>query len=259
MSILVVQLVPQGLFFGADRNITSQLTMHDGNVEIIVSGQSQSPKVLKWPNHEVILGYVGAAEFDGQATDRWLFSFIGRNLDFPSLGHLASTLTGELNALYDAGKLEGPSIVHLGGFEQVEGAWMPRVYFIRNTGELYPTGAYEVVDHFVCSEELAQPVYFGGKSADEIRDYVRNGFFSFRQGYDLGSFGAIDQGLRAAMAAIVKTHPTKPHPEPASLEEWSKHVALAVHGYGAYFAAFYPPFEQYVGGGADVVWASWPS
>jgi hypothetical protein len=59
------------------------------------------------------------------------------------------------------------------------------------------------------------------------------------------------------MTAIVHTHPSRPHPAPTTLEEWSKHVALAIHGYGAYFAAFYPPFEQYVGGGADVVWAGW--
>ena len=61
MSILVVQLVPEGLLFGADRNITSQLKLSDGSVEIVVSGQSERPKVLKWPNREVIVGYVGAA------------------------------------------------------------------------------------------------------------------------------------------------------------------------------------------------------
>jgi len=58
---------------------------------------------------------------------------------------------------------------------------------------------------------------------------------------------------------IILTHPRQPHPVPTTLPEWSKHVALAIHGYGAYFAAFYPAFQQFVGGGADVVWASWPT
>jgi acylphosphatase len=48
VSILVVQPTPQGLLFGADRNITSQLTLSDGTIEVVVSGQSERPKVLKW-------------------------------------------------------------------------------------------------------------------------------------------------------------------------------------------------------------------
>jgi hypothetical protein len=64
--------------------------------------------------------------------------------------------------------------------------------------------------------------------------------------------------MTGAIASIVHTHPGKPHEVPTTLEEWAKHVALAIKGYGAYFASFYPPFAQYVGGGADVVWARWP-
>ncbi len=33
---------------------------------------------------------------------------------------------------------------------------------------------------------------------------------------------------------------------------------MAVLGYGAYFGAFYEAFEQYVGGGADVMSVAWP-
>lgn len=258
MSILVVQLVPEGLLFGADRNITSQMTLSDGTVEVVVSGQSERPKVLKWPNREVIVGYVGAAEIEGEPTDQWLYAFIGRNLDFLDLEALAQTLTDELDALYRSGDFRGPAILHLGGFERVGGEWTPRVYFIRNTVALHEDGTYECGEAFDCSEELSQEAYFGSKSGSEIRDYVRGHFFSFRQGYDLGSFGAIDLKLREAMQVIVHTHPLRPHPVPTTLSEWAKHVALAIHGYGAYFAAFYPPFEQYVGGGADVVWAAWP-
>lgn len=257
MSILLVQLVPEGLLFGADRNITSQLTMRDGSIEIVVTGQSQRPKVLKWPNHEVIVGYVGVAEIGGLPTDQWLYAFIGRNLNFPDLKSLAHALTTELDPLYQAGDFEGPSILHLGGFEQVGGEWTPRVYFIRNTTALNTDGSYEVGDHFDCTEELSQPTYFASKTGDEIRHWLGTHAFSFRQGYDLGSFNAIDLALRDAMMSIIATHPHKPHPVPATLDEWSKHVALAIHGYGAYFASFYPPFQQYVGGGADVVWARW--
>jgi hypothetical protein len=68
----------------------------------------------------------------------------------------------------------------------------------------------------------------------------------------------IDGALRAAMAALIHHHPLRIHPWPNSLEEWSKHLRMSVLGYSAYFGAFYTSFEQYVGGGADVVAVPWP-
>jgi hypothetical protein len=258
VSILVVQLVSEGLLFGADRNITTQLTKRDGSTEIIVSAQSQRPKVLKWPNRDVIVGYVGEGIVEGHPTDDWLYAFIGRNLDSPDLETVAQKLNAELDALYQARDFAGPMLLHLGGFEDVAGIWTPRVFFIRNTTALNEDGTYEVGPRFECSEELGQPHYYGGKTGDEIRQLLRETTFSFRQGYDLGSFGVFAEAFHEAVRAIILTHPGQPHPIPTTLDEWRKHVALAIHGYGAYFAAFYPPFEQYVGGGADVVSVAWP-
>jgi hypothetical protein len=45
---------------------------------------------------------------------------------------------------------------------------------------------------------------------------------------------------------------------PITLDDLAKHVAFEINGFGAYFASFYPPFEQFVGGDADVVTAAWP-
>ncbi len=103
MSIMVVQLTPVGVLIGADRNITSQATWSDGSQTIVVSGQSQRPKVLKWPNHDVIVGYVGMAEIGNQSTDQWLYSFIGKHLSFGSLEDLAQDLTDDLNTAIPMG------------------------------------------------------------------------------------------------------------------------------------------------------------
>jgi hypothetical protein len=259
VSILVVQLVPEGILFGADRNITAQRTMREGGEEIIVTGQTQRPKVLKWPNHELIVGYVGAAEVEGKPTDQWLYSFVGRNLFFSNLEALGRALTGELDALFRAGNFGGPMIVHLGGFEQLAGEWTPRVHYIRNTTALHEDGRYEVGVGFDWSEELGREVYYGSKRGSEIRASLRGQTFQFRQGYDLGSYGLIDEALHQAIGVIIHQHPRSPQLAPTTVEEWSKHVAFKIHAYGAYFAAFYPPFQQYVGGGADVVWAHWPN
>lgn len=260
MSILVVHLVPEGMLFGADRNIT--VTKPMGGYAL--RGQTQRPKVLKWPNRDAIVGFVGEARVSGVPTNEWLYDFIGRNITFPDFDSLADALTTDLNAALAAGGIKGALTLHFGGFEMQAGEWTPRIWFIHNAAGLTPQGPI-VAQKFTRSEEIAQPGYFGAKNGNAIRADVRASVkgggalaFSFRQGTDLAAFNAIDAGLRIAMEAIVKTHPLSIHPVPTTLAEWSKHLRMAVLGYGAYFAAFYAPFEQLVGGGADVVAVPWP-
>ena len=255
---MVVQLVPEGLLIGADRNVTTQA--RSGRVVRI--GQSRRPKVLKWPNRELLIGYVGLAAVMEEPIDQWLYRFIGRHLD-EDLGTVASALKQELEAetlLYGE-----PLIIHLGGFARVDGDWRPVVWFIRNTHRLnIQTGAYEDIRaDFAVSEEISSPTYFGELSVEEIRANIRQRAeqwqpFWFHQGYDLGTFNALDQMVRIGMRVVVEGHPMQRHPFPTSLDEWAKHLRMAICTYGSYFDAFYEPFEQFVGGGADVVWASWP-
>jgi hypothetical protein len=253
VSILVVHLVPQGLIFGADRNVTTQV-----GEEVIYVGQAQRPKVLKWPNRDAIVGYVGQAQIAGQMTDEWLYSFIGRNLGERTIEDLAVALAGDLDAALAEGAVEDALIIHLGGFEDGGDGWYPRVWFLHNTAGLTETGAYVLGDEFVVREEIGQPEYFGGLTSAAIQERVANNVFSYRQGYDLGAFNTIDDGLREAMRVIVHLHPGHPQPIPDSLHEIEKHVRLSILGYGAYFGAFFEPFQQYVGGGADVVSVPWP-
>ncbi len=258
MSILVVQLVPEGLLFGADRNVTT--TVQQGTV--IASGQAPRPKVLKWPNRQVVVGYVGRAEVAGEHTDEWLYDFIGRNLDtdLPQLAYeLKSKLEFDLRGQIDA----EPMLLHLGGFVEDAGQWKPQVWYIRNMRAMDAFGYTDIAAEFDVSEEIDSPPYFPGKTGDEIRaqvDQLAHAWrpFWFHQGYDLGTFNTLDQVLRDGMRAIVQSHPAQPHRFPDSLQEWSKHLRMAILAYGAYFGAFYEPFEQYVGGGADVAWAAWP-
>ena len=256
VSILVAQLVPEGVLFGADRNIT--ISVRQG--ALIASGQSARPKVLKWPNHEVVVGYVGRAEIDGQPIDEWLYDFIGRNLE-RELQDLAYELKSKLE--HDLGSDAGSDamILHLAGFIEDGAEWTPQIWFIRNAHGMDTFGYKDVDDQFEVSDEI--PRYFTGQTGKQIRARVgelAHGWqpFWFHQGYDLGTFNTLDAVLRGGMRAIVETHPARPHAFPDSLVEWSKHLKMAILAYGAYFAAFHEPFQQYVGGGADVVWAEWP-
>jgi hypothetical protein len=254
VSILVVHLVPQGLIFGADRNVTSQV-----GGDVIFVGQAQRPKVLKWPNRNAIIGYVGQAKIGERMTDEWLFDYIGRNLESSNFAELAGALADDLGAALETGDVDSALVIHLGGFEQdEEGTWWPRVWYLHNTAGLTPEGAYNLGTEFVSREELGQPEYFGEMRPDAIRERVAGTVFSYRQGFDLGAFNVIDEALREAMRVIVHTHPAQPVPVPKTLVDWTKHIRLSILGYGAYFGAFYEPFQQYVGGGADVVSAPWP-
>jgi hypothetical protein len=137
------------------------------------------------------------------------------------------------------------------------GQWKPQVWYIRNSEAPYR----DVKAEFDVSEEI--PRYFQGMTGNQIQaDLALRAQnwdpFWFHQGYDLGTFNTLEEVLRAGMGAVVEKHPDHPHPFPDSLREWSKHLKMAILTYGAYFGAFYEPFEQYVGGGADVVWAAWP-
>lgn len=168
MSILVVQLAPAGLLFGADRNITTSTMLTSGTSLIYVSGQAERPKVLKWPNHEVILGYVGQGRLAGRPTDVWLYDFIGRHLQFSSLQELADALTRELDVLFPAFP-DVATILHLGGFELDSGNWKPRIFYIHNLSGMNGD-EYIVGKQFSNSDEI--PKYFGPKSGDQIRAEV---------------------------------------------------------------------------------------
>jgi hypothetical protein len=259
VSIMVVQLVPEGLLFGADRNITTSLRR--GN-DVLATGQSLRPKVLKWPNHEIVVGYVGRATIGDEHTDEWLYDFIGRNLH-SDLQQLAHDLKDRLEFDLSGTVADAPMVLHLGGFVEDAGQWKPQVWYIRNSEAPYRN----IKAEFDVSEEI--PKYFSGKTGDQIQVDVEQRAqalqpFWFHQGYDLETFNTLDGALREGMRAIVQTHPDRPHPHPDSLffrdslREWSNHLRMAILTYGAYFEAFYEPFQQFVGGGADVVWAARP-
>lgn len=268
MSILVVQALYEGIIFGADRNITST-SVHstpDGKTIYVVQGQSQRPKVLRWPNNNALIGYVGVGSIAGIPTDEWLYNFIGRNLTFHDFKELAHGLRDEVQAqrIIDEGteKAEG-LIIHLGGFEEREGIQVPIIWFITNCHRLDPIIGYtDIKKDFGVSEELWKKEYIGDATPQNIRAYLKERAesynpFWFHQGFDLGIFNTLDYFLRQSFRLLIENHPN--HSFPKTLGEWGRHLSMSILTYGAYFQSFYGPSEQYVGGGVDIVSLSWPN
>jgi hypothetical protein len=264
MSILAVHTLPQGIIFGADRNITHTKTSTDENnkhINIVV-GQTQSPKVLRWPNYKAIIGYVGQAVISGIPTHEWLYNFIGRHIEFNNLAYLAEELNKEVynQRIIDEGDTDPQIlIIHLAGFEKENGNYVPLIYYIRNSYQLTKNGYSDIRKEFQCSEEFWK--YFPEVPKDKIKDNLdywskNKGPFWFHQGADLGTFNILDIFIKSAFNIIFQNNVNLSFPR--TLEEWEKHMKMIILTYEAYYQSFMGPGEQIVGGGVDIVSLPWP-
>lgn len=257
MSLLVVYVVPEGLLFAADRNLSR------GGRSVGVA-----TKVKEWPQHGVLVGSVGKAHVAGVPIDDWLQEFFDRHPDRP-IRELGPALAEELEDAW-AGRDESErgTVIHLGGFEDgSDGQPLPVVWYVRDA-EIQGDGTYAFIGEFKPRDELKEegngnPPYFGDATGEEIRAMLRASgplpWASFRQSWDLGVFATLDQLLWAFMnhlvAGLAREHE---HPPPTTLEEWTPFVAFSILCYAAYFQAFYPADQQVVGGNFDLVAIPWP-
>ena len=267
MSILVVQALYEGLIFAADRNVTSTSIQEtrDGRTIYVNQGQTQRPKVLRWPNNKALIGYVGVAEIGGTPTDQWLYDFIGRYINFNNFEELGNILKDEVESqrkIDEAEEEPKALFIHLAGFEDRDGIQVPVIWFITNSHRFDPAEGYtDIAKDFLVSEELwkekVRPI-----TPQNVRDYLRKKASDFdpvwfHQGADLHVFNAVDFILRQRLfRLLIEKHPK--HRFPQTLDEWGQYLSMIILTYEAYFQSFYGPSEQYVGGGVDIVALTWP-
>ncbi len=255
MSLLVVYVVPEGLLFAADRNLSRA-----GRT----SGETTA-KVLDIDG--VLVGYVGRAHVVGEAIDAWLRGFFDRHAGSP-LRELGPALGEELEAAWSGRpEAERGTIIHLGGFEEgSDGSPLPVVWYVRDF-EIQDDGRYAFIGGFEARDELKQegdPPYFRDATGNEVQTCLRTQadplpWAGFRQSFDLGVFSTLDgllwPFLNALVAGLARE---RTHDPPSTLDEWEPFVKFSVYCYAAYFQAFYPPDQQLVGGGVDLVSLPWP-
>lgn len=262
MSILLVEVIPQGMIFGADRNISwSTQEIKNGQIIIQNLGHTQRSKVLRWPGQKALVGYAGVAQIGGVPTDEWIYDFIGRNINFDRFEDLAEKLRSEIEnqRKIDEG-LDKPNalLVHFGGFEKREGVSVPIIYFIRNT-YAFKDGEYaDFRKEFQKSEEFWNYFKVPPKDIKSCLDELASDFnpFWFHQGFDLGTFNTLEGFLKFAFKNLCSSN--KSHTIPQNLSDWVSQVKMSILTYGSYFQAYKGPSEQFVGGGVDVVSIPWP-
>jgi hypothetical protein len=257
MSILVVEVVSEGMIFGADRNITASLP--DGRTTQVAPQR----KVIKWPNNNTLFGFVGAATINGQPIASWLQSIQGDFRNLTTLEQIAQELRTRIETQRAIDEATNPAdaiIVHIGGIEQHNGIWLPYVWHVTNTHKFGKFGYLDIDKKYTCIEHMYGPL----KEIDpsEVRRLLgvqAKQFqpFWFHQGLDLLTFNVLESSIKSSFKLLCEQHPD--HRIPTSLDEWSKHVRMQILMYGAYYEAFRPVDQRYVGGGADIEYLPWPS
>jgi len=65
MSNFVSEILPEGIFFAADINLTISKLDAQGNV--ICQVQDHGSKILRWPKRKALIGYVGRAKLGNES------------------------------------------------------------------------------------------------------------------------------------------------------------------------------------------------
>ncbi|OHB74522.1 MAG: hypothetical protein A2Z25_05755 [Planctomycetes bacterium RBG_16_55_9] len=259
MSILVIEVLHEGLIFGADRNITTEYG--DGTT----TQERQSSKVLKWPHNKCLFGFVGAAQMGNLPMIDWLGTIKDDFRDMDSVKAIAHELHKKVQMQRnkdDAHKSPEALIIHIGGFEKKDVLWVPTVWSIRNTHRIGRFDYLDIRHEFCCTEVFWTNDLIKDVDASEIRRFLKvlaKQFkpFWFHQGLDLFTFNVLERAIKSAFRLLCEQHPN--HDIPTTLHQWEKHVRMQVLMYGAYFEAFRSKGEQFVGGGSDIVSTLWPT
>jgi hypothetical protein len=261
MSILIIEVLPQGMIFAADRNVTVTREMSGDSETIVYQAQEIGSKIVRWPHERALVGAVGLGEISGQSVYDWLYDFVGDHVDFGNPETVALDLRDRLQDT--VGRLDPPErlIVEFGTFTQRDGTTVPEMWHITNvhgwnnqTGEYDPPTKTFGAAEQICAKQLKDT------PPNEIRAELQTRAASldpswFHQGINLTFFNVLEQGVKAAFRTLLEIGKLEP---PRSLKDWERHAQMWVLVYGAYFEAFGEPGERLVGGGADVLSIPWP-
>lgn len=161
MTLIIANVVPQGLIFAADRNITG------ANVSVL----SEEEKVIKVG--DVVACYAGRARIGGIPMCDWLRGFLTRRAG-STMRELGPALAAELELAFGAVPMEQRgTILHLGGFETgSDGRALPVIWYVRDA-EIQTDGTVRFLEKFEARDELKVHgdtlPYFGDATGEEIR------------------------------------------------------------------------------------------
>ena len=208
MSILIIEVLPQGMIFAADRALTVTKEVPDQGQTAMYQAQELGPKILRWPRGRGLIGYVGLARIGGQSTHDWLFDFMGDHVEFSDPGEVAADLR---NALQDSvGNLSPPQglIIQFGAFKKHQGITVPEMWHVTNIhGMNNDTGEYDPpTNSFRASEEILGH-WLNHIRPNGVRSYLQtqastHNPFWFHHGINLVIFNTLEHSVKEAFKAL---------------------------------------------------------
>lgn len=266
MSILLSGYYPEGIVFVADKNATI-IPVPSGRRRV----EPTATKVLVWPSHKAIVGFVGLGRLEGFLMDKWMRDFIEETKGFEDIDEIAHMLRDRMQNGFDKDYSESTDItrkwlvVHFGGFADRNGMPTPVMYHIWNHGNIDPqSGSYPPASRqFRISEDIEKHFKEQTRASDYpegvrdwLEDMIKNAKYKwFNNGCKLAAFntfkGVIWDALRALQDAGFA-------PSSSGIDQRIAFCRMAVEVFGAFFTHYYPPGARAVGGGVDAVWLLWP-
>lgn len=257
MSVIVIQVLPFGIIFAADRNVTEFDTTTMKPIK-----QFESTKVKKTQSGRHLVGYVGAARIAGRDSLEYLIDFVESKETGNDLDQLAKLVHDEVEAQHakdDQGGEPSELIVSIAGIKKREDIPVPEVYYISNCWSLIKGSYRDIRKEFGCSDEVRVKSEEARVKPSNLKAWLSamsttNQPFGFQHAIGLQNFVIIDNMLKVTLQALATQNNL---PNPTNLQQWQSQARMSVLTYGAFFERFYGTNEQYVGGGVDVISLDW--
>jgi hypothetical protein len=268
MSILLSGYYPEGIVFAADKNATITYAGDSGMKRHV---EPTATKVLSWPHHKAVVGFVGLGYLANLKLDEWMRIFIAGKQNFDDFDSLADKLLQaiqeDFNKDYPADQdvSDAHLIVHLGGFTIKRNIPVPVMYHIWNHGDIDPkTGEYPDAERIFKLSEDVEADFKKWPNPEDYPERVRQRlqrmiderrYLWFNNGANIGAFLIFRSFIWHALNQI---QDAGFGPKFSGLGARVAFCKMAVEVFGSYFTHHYDPDERIVGGGVDVAFVPWP-
>lgn len=244
MTVIWVEVTPQGIIIGGDKHRTRWL----GGA---IAGYSVVTKVFKTPNRKIIVGAAGLGQFGGKDKSKWLKEKI-IPLQHQPIEKIAQSVHADIVTTYDAEFRNAGQprafIVDIAGYRKDGELWVPAVYYISNCWSIENGNLSDVRHDFGQCPEIITIERFQGLDAATINQRIVE---KADAGDPVWIYHTPLVGQFRPEAEQRLNDWLSQHGTPTMLAMWERQVKQTIVAWSAYVKAQLN--NETVGGGVDIV------